>query len=153
VEEGEVTINVGSILNSDAMEISGRVNFNNGVNRGMRITATNSTQTYALFEPTIPEEGLVGSFSRPFCRMYSGEFYALSALEYKTFSDRSLKDNILPIRNTSDKISDLEGVSYALIESPLGKHSRPMTKMRSWLKITNLDLLPKIWPRWTSTRD
>ncbi len=126
-EGGEVRINSGGSRDHDSLEIRGRVYFDNGGNSGMRMTGTTSNPTNALFEPTAFEEGLVGGSTSPFWRIYSREFYAQNALQYKTYSDRSLKSNIVRIDSALEKIKALEGVSYALSKSPLGERKRPLT--------------------------
>jgi len=140
-EGGQVTVNSGGTRDSDAMRIRGRVFFDNGGNSGMRITATNSTPTNALLEPTLFEEGLVGQSGRPFWRIYSREFYASATSEYRTYSDRNLKDNIIPIKNALDKIKSLEGVSYSLTKSPLKKRVRPLTKQEKYIEENQLGFI------------
>lgn len=126
-EGGEVRINTSGSRDHDSLEIRGRVYFDNGGNSGMRISATNSNPTNALFEPTLFEEALIGSSSGPFWRIYSREFYALTSFEYRTYSDRSLKKNVRPIDGALDKITALEGVAYELGTNPMGQRKRPLT--------------------------
>lgn len=135
-EGGEVRINSGGSRDSDALEIRGRVNFDNGGNSGMRITATNSNPTNALLEPTLFEEALVGSISRPFWRVYSREFYAQTPLQYKTYSDRSLKQNIVKIPAALDTIMALEGVTYELKRHPMDnkKQSRELSEAEKFAR-------------------
>lgn len=140
-EGGEVTVNSGGSRDADALEVKGRVYFDNGGNSGMRISATSSTPTNALFEPTLFEEGLIGFSGRPFWRIYSREFYALSPLEYRSYSDRSLKGNIVPINSALDKITKLEGVSYRLLKSPLGKRNRELSKEEKFVEANQLGFI------------
>jgi len=138
---GEVTINSGGSRDNDSLEIRGRVNFDNGGHSGMRITATNSNPTNALFEPTLFEEGLLGSSTRPFWRIYSREFYAQTPLEYKTYSDRSLKSNIARIQSAMETINALEGVTYELSTSPMGKRERPLNQQEQFVNDNQLGFI------------
>ncbi len=140
-EGGQVTINSGGTRDANALKVVGRVDFDNGGNSGMRITATTSSPTSALFEPTQFEEGLVGGSVRPFWRMYSREFYAQSALQYRTYSDRSLKSNIAPIQSAIDTIKALEGVSYELTTSPMGKRERALTAEEQFVNDNQLGFI------------
>ncbi|MFK8029841.1 MAG: tail fiber domain-containing protein [Gammaproteobacteria bacterium] len=126
-EGGEVTINSGGSRDNDSLDVRGRVYFDNGGNGGMRITATSSNPTNALFESTQFEEGLLGFSGRPFWRVYSREFYAQSALEYRTYSDRSLKSNIAPLSNALDTIKSLEGVKYRLDKNPMNNKTEALS--------------------------
>lgn len=131
-EGGEVKINTSGGRDHDSLEIRGRVYFDNGGNSGMRMTATNSSPTNALLEPTAFEEGLIGSSARPFWRMYSREFYAESALQYRTYSDRSLKQDVRPIANALATINALEGVTYELSKDPMGNRDRQLTQEQEY---------------------
>lgn len=135
-EGGKVTINSGGSRDSDALEIRGRVYFDNGGNSGMRMTATTSTPTNALLEPTGFEEGLIGSSSGPFWRMYSREFYASTPADYRTYSDRSLKQNIVKIPAALDTIMALEGVTYELIKHPMNNklNERELTDVEIFIR-------------------
>ncbi|MFK8014488.1 MAG: tail fiber domain-containing protein [Gammaproteobacteria bacterium] len=126
-EGGEVRINSGGTRDSDAFEVRGRAYFDNGGNSGMRFTATTSSPTNALLEPTLFEEGLVGGSARPFWRMYSREFYAQSPIEYRTYSDRSLKQNVAAIPNALDIVQALEGVTYELNKHPMDDRERTLS--------------------------
>ncbi len=125
---GEVRINTNGSRDSDALEIRGRVLLDNGGNGGMRFTGTNSNPTNALLEPTSFEEGLVGVSARPFWRMYSREFYASTPLEYRTYSDESLKHNVVPIPNAIETVMALDGVAYELTDRGAGKRVRKLTE-------------------------
>ena len=131
-EGGEVRVNSGGSRDSDALEIRGRVYFDNGGNSGMRITGTQSSPTNALFEPTAYEEGLVGGSSMPFWRMYSREFYAETPLQYRTYSDRSLKEEVQPIANALQIVNALEGVTYKLSKHPMDKRDRQLTQEQEY---------------------
>ncbi len=109
------------------LEVRGRVYFDNGGNGGMRITGTSSNPTNALFESTQYEEGLVGGSTRPFWRMYSAEFYASSPLEYRSYSDRSLKSSVEPIGNAVATLQALEGVTYVLDKHPMDTRDRQLS--------------------------
>lgn len=131
-EGGEVTINSGGTRDSDALEVRGRVYFDNGGNSGMRLTGTTSNPTNALFEPTAYEEGLVGGSVRPFWRMYSREFYAETPLQYKTYSDRSLKNDVRPIADALATINALQGVTYELNKHPMDNRNRQLTEEQEY---------------------
>ncbi len=140
-EGGQVTINSGGSRDNDSLEIRGRVNFDNGGNSGMRITGTNSNPTNALFEPTLYEEGLVGSSTRPFWRMYSREFYASSPLEYKTYSDRSVKKNISSITGAIDTVKAIQGVRYQLDKHPMNTSKRELTAEQQFVQNNQLGFI------------
>ena len=126
-EGGEVRIATAGSRDDDALEVRGRVYFDNGGNGGMRITATDSNPTNALFESTQYEKGLVGGSVRPFWRMYSREFYAKSPLEYRTYSDRSLKDNVRLIPDALATIQAIDGVTYELNKHPMDTTDRVLS--------------------------
>lgn len=126
-EGGEVTINSGGSQDQDSLEIRGRVHFDNGENSGMRITATSSSPTNAVLNPTLFEEALIGQSALPFWRVYSREFYARTALDYRTYSDRSLKRNVRAIPNALATINAFEGVTYELSKHPMDNRNRQLT--------------------------
>lgn len=120
-EGGLVTINSGGNVNDDSMDITGSLRIDSGQNSGIIIGRTTSNPTNSVLYPTIFEEGLVGFSGAPFWRMYSREFYARTALDYKTYSDQSIKKNILPISDALDTVLALQGVTYALDKHPFGQ--------------------------------
>lgn len=131
-EGGEVRINSGGSRDSDALEIRGRVYFDNGGNSGMRMTATNSNPTNAVLNPTQYEEALIGESAFPFWRVYSREFYAETPLQYKTYSDRSLKQNVRPIPDALATVMALEGVTYELDKHPMDTRDRQLSQKQEF---------------------
>lgn len=118
-EGGLVTVNSGGNVNDDAMDITGSLRIDSGQNSGVIIGRTTSSPTNSVIQPTGFEEGLVGFSGAPFWRMYSSEFYASSPIEYRTYSDRSLKRNVVKIPAALDTIMALEGVTYELLKHPM----------------------------------
>ncbi len=126
-EGGLVTINSGGNVNDDAMDITGSLRIDSGENSGVIIGRTTSTPTNSVIQPTSFEVGLVGFSGAPFWRMYSREFYARTAIDYRTYSDRSLKRNIQPIGNALETVQRLEGVSYELLDHPFDTNPRKLS--------------------------
>ncbi|MBT8143375.1 MAG: tail fiber domain-containing protein [Gammaproteobacteria bacterium] len=137
-EGGQVTVNSGGSRDNDSLRIRGRVYFDNGGNSGMEITATNSNPTNAVLVPSAYEEALVGQSTAPFWRVYSREFYASSPIEYKTYSDRSVKKNISPISGALATIQALNGVKYELINHPMNTSKREMTAEQQFVNDNQL---------------
>lgn len=140
-EGGEVTVNANGVQDDDALRVVGRTLFTSGQNSGLRMSATNSNPTNAVFEPTLFEEGLIGQLARPFWRVYSREFFAQTNLQYKAYSDRSLKKKIAPIGDAVKTIQALEGVSYAMKENPMGKRARPLTAEEQFVEDNQLGFI------------
>jgi hypothetical protein len=67
--------------------------------------------------PSIYEEGYVGTFDRPFWKIYANGFYASSSNNYSTYSDKRIKQNIHPILSPLDKVLKLNGVTYDITKN------------------------------------
>ncbi|MFK8014115.1 MAG: tail fiber domain-containing protein [Gammaproteobacteria bacterium] len=124
-EGGTVTINSGGGANDDTvLEVTGQAIFESGQNSSLVIGRTNSSPTNLSIKSSLFEEGLVGELARPWWRIYSREFYASSPIEYRTYSDASLKRNVQPIGNALDTIMRLDGVQYELMKHPFDDSQR-----------------------------
>lgn len=123
-EGGKVTVNANGSIDERVMEITGEVRIDSGENSAFIFGATNSNPTNGLLKPSSFEEGLVGGSEAPFWRIYSREFYAQSPLQYKTYSDQTVKRNIQPIVGALDLITQIDGVSYELSDHPFDSRKK-----------------------------
>jgi len=129
---GPVTVNINGDVNSRALEVVGEVEFTNAETSGIIFSGTDSTPTQSQMIPTLYEAGVLGVTSRPFKRMYSKEFFAATLIDYRTYSDRSLKHNIQPISNALSIIEALEGVTYELGKHPMDDRDRQLTEKQEF---------------------
>lgn len=92
------------------------------LNGKLRINSTNSSYDFVIGEysgepvlkATSTNYGYLGTPDHTLYKVYSNSFYAGATANYLTYSDRRLKDNILPLSNQSDLLLKLNPVKYNL---------------------------------------
>ncbi len=154
VDGGEVRVNTNGVRDENAFEVRGRARFDSGDNSDILFSATNSNPTNAVLRPSLFEEGLVGESAAPFWRVYSREFYASSPIEYKTYSDGSLKRNVRPIPDALATVQALEGVTYELAKHPMDTRDRQLTPEQDYDRRHQLGFIAqqveKVFPQMVS---
>ncbi|MEO1576219.1 MAG: tail fiber domain-containing protein, partial [Pseudomonadota bacterium] len=116
VEGGEVRVNTGGSRTADAMKVRGGVVFDIGDENS--IVITQATSARPKIAPDGFEKGFVGGSAEPFLGVYSRVFWASSPIEYRSYSDGSLKSDVKAIDDPLGLIQAMNGVSYKLARHP-----------------------------------
>lgn len=116
VEGGEVRVNTGGSRTADALRVRGGVVFDIGDENS--IVISQATSARPKIAPDGFEKGFVGGSATPFQSVYSRNFWASGPLEYRSYSDESLKSDVKVIDDPLGLIQAMNGVSYKLARHP-----------------------------------